>query len=273
MSGFIRKSIIKNELLTSGIPSLDKIIRFERKLVNCIFEDENSFIHNTFLQIFISSNLNQTFVFSNEQKNFIFFDRSEDTDKYANDNLSIAWRYKNLENQRSTQFNLDLMKKNVLQDNIFDDFEQFLDLLKLTKNGNFVIFSFLSPLFLQKLGGSFDAKYSIIQNMLFDIRKYAKLNNNFVYISCPVFLNDSLPMNYFDNVISIKSILNLPHENSIYNCFIEILKSNDFGMLKVNDLESIKYGLILKSKKVLIENIDIPPDESAPKHASCSKTF
>jgi hypothetical protein len=274
MSGFIKKTVHSKACsLTSGIPTLDKIIKFETKTLTCICEDENSHIHNTLLQVFISQNKDKTFVFSSESKNFVMFNQSliKDSETEKLKNMSIAWRYQNLTCQRSLDFNLNLMDKiNIEPDKCFSNFLEFVDLIKTTKNSNFVIFSIFSPLFTENLKLN---KENSIDSLLFEIKKYAKINNHFIYLSFPNFFFISKAFNYFDNIFSVKSILTLPHEKSNYNCLIEIIKSNTFGNLKINELESEKYGLILKSKNIIIEKIDIPPDETVQNNDGCSKSF
>lgn len=258
MSGFIKKSTYFSKCASTGIPSLDSILKLDEGSLTCIQEDENSFFHKTLLQMFISENSEETYVFSKESKNFVKFNQNK-SDKILpnfNNQMSIAWRYSNL-TLKDTQFKYDLMDKTNLENNTFINLDELINMMKTKNRCCFAIFSLLSPL-AQGI------------NVLPELRRIAKNNNHVVLLSAPVFLIKENVTNFFDNIIQLHSILNLPHEKSLYNCLIEIIKLNRIKKLRVNELESVKYGVILKSKKILIEKIEIPPEEGQPEDGCSS---
>lgn len=277
MSGFVKKSVTDSindyAKATTGTPTLDKIMPISYGSINAIFESENSFIHNTILQIFISKCIfskTPIFAISKNPKTLISFQvvthPNEENDKIKD--LLIAWRYQTLGNKNDySPFNL---RENIPldQNTIIDDFEKLLEILKTKEKCCFAIFSLFSPLFSQ-----FGEIKNDIHNILFTLKQLAKQKKHCIFLSIPKYLINDNISNYFDNIMEISSKLCLTHETSKYNTFVDFLKLNGIRSLRVNNLESYKYGLILKARKIIIERIDIPPDESTPQHNSCNPGF
>lgn len=271
MSGFIKTNkdgSLFSETVSSGIKSLDSLIEIVPGSVTCFYEDKFSSIHNTLLQVFISSCSNakkEFFILAKEEKFKVKFNKYDKpvVDSPVADSLVIAWRYKNLD-LSTPQFSWDLLNKiEIDEKSCLNDLQALITKLKCNKPGFFAIFSIFSPLY---------EKESINQ-VLYDIKKYARLNNHTVVMSFPNFLFNSNYTPYFDTILSIVNNLSLPQETTLYNSFIETLKISKPGSLLINNLESFKYGLILKSKKIQIERIDVQPEEVVPRGSSCGVEF
>lgn len=276
MSGFIKyQKPIENlteQTASSGIPTLDRIFPLFDGTVNCVYESENSFFHNTVLQIFISScfDKNQNyFVLAKEEKLLLRFQvqKEASVENETPKNLVIAWRYKS-QNTTEPKFKWDLLLKDTIEKKVvINDLNELINLLKTQKSLKIAIFSLFSPLF-----GSFSKDE--IFNILFDIKKYSRLNGHLVFMSIPKFLVNENISTFFDSILQINSNLLFPHEMSYYSCYIELIKIGAAGTLRVNNLESMKYGVVLKSKKVKIERIDVPPEETVPNNnGGCSQSF
>lgn len=253
------------DIIKTGIPSLDSFIKIIPGTITAFYEDENSYLHNTFLQVFISEakyrNNRKLHVLSAESKNLFYFDvQKEDSVETTDTKLIIAWRYKNL-STGNDKFNFNLSKKVLLEtQDIIKNLETFLRILKESKECSFVIFSLFSPLFFTQQNTINNLKdNSDILKFLYEIRKYTKINRHTVYLSIPVFLNEFDPSLYFDNIIYVVSILALPSEKAHYSCILELKKFLRLGTI---DIESYKYGVKVSSKKVLVERIDIPPEDN-----------
>lgn len=287
MSGFRRSSSLGfssfdnprnfEEYISSGIKTLDNLIDIVPGAIICIYEDKFSSIHNTLLQIFISScfNENKKFcILATEDKLLKRFNKikSQKLPEVNNDSLVIAWRYKGLDTSNE-HFYWDLLNKLDLEENYqLRNLENLLEKLKTSVNCCFAIFSIFSPLYDQFTNQNMNQSQYIHQ-IFYEIRKYTKLNNHTVIMSLPNFLYNSNFTLYFDTILQIVNNLSLPQETPLYNCFIEILKLSKPGSLRVNFLESYKYGLVLKSKKIEIEKIDIKPEETVPKTTGCASNF
>lgn len=260
MCGFIqyKKPTTQTEKPSTGIKSLDSLIEISPGSVNCIYEDENTFIHNTLLQVFISScvDRNEEYrVLSTEEKVLKRFDRHKQVSNTPNNttDIRIAWRYNtfNMENKSS---GWDMLNKiDIPSDYILEDVSALLECMKTQKSMNFVIFSLFAPLY-----GSSKSENKI----LYDIREYARLNKHTVFLSIPKFLMSWDPSVFFDNILQVYSDLLFPGETSLYNCYVEILKFFNGEALRVNNLESYRYGVVLKAKEIRVESIDILPEET-----------
>lgn len=277
MSGFIKKNSNEHqdafEVISSGIPTLDELIQLRNGSLTCIYEDENSFIHNTMLQIFISQSIllkSQIHAISMDPQYLRSFEiaYSNLKENEAIKNLVIAWRYQTLGPKKECSL-FNLRESIPLNESIIvRDLEELVEIMKTTEKHSFAIFSLFSPLF-----ESFD-NLSLIHKWLFEIRKYSKLKRHCIFLSIPRFFIKDEIAQYFDNILSLNSIFALPHEKSIYNSILEITKMNTIGSLRVNTLDGIKYGLILKNRKIVIEKIDIPPEEDGPAaDGCCSSAF
>lgn len=273
MSGFIKKQTLLSQdsfnSISTGIPTLDTIIQLQEGSLTCIYENENSFIHNTILQIFISQSLllkMPVHAISMDPKTLKHFETASSNLKENENikNLLIAWRYQSLGTKHIlSMFNLR-EKKSLGEDTIVKTLDDLMEALATKSKCNFAIFSLFSPLF----ENFTDSAH--IHNVLFEIRKYCKLNKHCIFLSIPRFFINQHTSQYFDNVFSVDPIFTLPHESANYNSILTILKLNSIARLRVNTLNSLKYGLILRSRKIIVEKIDIPPDESV---GSCNNAF
>lgn len=296
MTGFVKRPLVglpeRTHALSTGIPTLDEIICLAPGSISCIFEDEDSFIHNTILQVFVSSSLDtdrKTCVLAKEKKNLTVFKKlGIDTEAQEPQNdLLIAWRYKSSAT-KEPQFQFNLMQREELDSNArIDSIEALLCLMKTTKNANFAVFSLFSPLLCPapslshslslastaSAGQSSVKRCSIEALLLFEIKRYCRLNNHCMLLSIPKFFVKAEISQYFDNVLKVCSMLALPHEKSNYHCLVEVLKLTSIGSLRVNELESYKYGLVLRSKRLAIERIDVPPEDTEPETGTCGHLF
>lgn len=281
MSGFIKssKNIAEHTSnVSTGIPTLDAFIQLPPGTVTAIYEDENSFMHNTMLQIFTSESISlsqqerPTRIISMERKHLFYFDKQkkQEENSEADPKLIIAWRYSCLKNDNEN-FKYDLSQKRMLDESICIDnndsiFEKIIETLKNGKNHNIVIYSLFSPLYFMN-----DTYKSKLLNVLFEIRKYARLNGHVVYLSIPTFLIDIDPSPFLDNILSLTSLLEMPGEKFFYGCILELKKFARNGPV---NLESYKYGIKTSSKRFRVERIDIPPEENAGASSSgCGQQF
>ncbi|KAI5152374.1 elongator complex protein 4 [Enteropsectra breve] len=270
MSGFIKSTKkygdSSKKSIKTGINELDSLINVFPGSLNAIYEDENSFVHNTVLQIMLSEAIHNrkadVKVLAKEEKLLHYFDKAQvaRTEPKEEERMIIAWRYKSLSVQKPA-FEYDLAKKiPISSDSVAKSLSCLMEMLKNTKNGTFVIFSLFSPLYAveESIAKNKDAQYSILH----DLMKYAKLNGHVVFLSLPTFMIDAKCDIFMDNVVAIESLIALPGESYYYNCILELRKIGSFGSLRVNNLESFRYGIKIKSKAFTIEKIDIPPEES-----------
>lgn len=270
MAGFVKRSPSLQKMISSGIPTLDTMVHLAPGTISCIFEDENSFIHNTLLQIFVSSTLctdRKIHVLARERKNLVSFRRHEGDPRSREDNLTIAWRYKGAAS-REPEFQFNLMEREELSsETCIGSIRALLELMRTTRNANFAVFSLFSPLLSNSPSGASEKHSKALA--LFEMRKYCRLNNHCMLLSIPEFFVEEEVSQYFDNILRIRSMLTLLHEKSNYHCLVEIQKLMTIGCLRINELESYKYGLILRPRRLAIERIDIPPEETE----SCGQSF
>jgi len=270
MSGFVKfnKAETPSHGFSTGIPSLDKLVSTTDGSVNCIYEDPNAFIHNTLLQTFISSCAAQNLqycVLGCEEKVLVRFQKLVDGTDTGRGNLTIAWRYKEL-TQKTPIFKWNMLVKLPLaEDVVLKTLDELIGILKSKKGLKVCIFSLFGPLL-----GQFSAHE--IFGMLYEIRKWTKVNQHVLFISVPQFLLPEATSVFFDSILKIHSNLIHPHETSLYISFIEVIKSGTVGALRVNELESVKYGISLRSKGIEIERIDIPPEDGLQPDG-CAPTF
>lgn len=270
MSGFIKhkKTEIGQQSFSCGIASLDKILQMTNGSVSCIYEDRDSVIHNGFLQTFVSSCIQQNqqyFAVASEEKVLIRFGEIENNTDPGSENLTIAWRYKNL-TLKDSRFKWNMLSKIPLASDVtMNTIDQLLDALRSKKKQKIAIFSLFGPLF-----GDFTEE--VVFKLLYEIRKLARMNHHTIFMSIPQFLLKENTSVFFDNIIAIHSNLTRPHETPLYHSFIELIKTATVGSLRMNELESGRYGIVLKSKKLDVEPIDVPPDATLSS-GSCTPSF
>lgn len=268
MCAFVKNTASTPHTISSGIPSLDDLVSLVEGSVTCIYEDESSFFHNTIIQTFISScatEKHEYVVLCLESKLLVKFQVQEKTKGESSQNLKIAWRYTALKT-RDHVFKWNLLSKLPLpEDVVLRNLEELLETLKSKKGLKVAVFSLFSPLF-------GEVSSDEVFETLYEIKKYARLNHHFVFLSLPQFLLKEETAVFFDNIVRIWSNLTLPHENPLYVSFLETVKISSPGVLRVNTLESAKYGIVLKAKKIKIEQIDLPPEQIVVS-AGCSPTF
>lgn len=290
MSGFVRVSrselqADKNEPIT-GIPTFDQLFKPDQGTITAFYEDANSTVHETILQVVLSqsySNKNRnTFACALDTSKLNTFEPiSNKSESISNKSESIsdqnqpaniinqpmiAWRYKQLKNH-DTEFNWDLCTKQQIKSESIIKLDELIPKLKSEKECNFICFSLFSPLF------TFNDCKSL-QIKLIKIRKYARLGRHRLFISIPGFLHDESFIPFLDNVVQIRTELTLPWEYSRYACILEIIKLTTVGRLRVNNLESLKYGMRISTKGIYVETVDVPPEES-PNNSNngCSPSF
>lgn len=272
MAPFIKYQEKENKV-TTGILSLDNLLDLTTGTLTCIYESPESFVHNTILQTFISSclhNSDRLFVLSTEEKTLKSFEYREDPFEETQSNLKIAWRYKESKNDldaKKDRFKWNLLKSvNIQEEVILRDIDHLFEVLKKEKDLKIAIFSLFAPLY-----GNYT--HDRIFETLFQIKKHARIGNHTIFLSIPTFLLKEPISVFFDNILSVKSNVLFPHETSLYNSYLEIIKSSSTTSLKVNQLESYKYGIVIRPKKIRIEKIDIPPEEFTGEASSCAKSF
>lgn len=272
MSGFKKSTAVSNapsKVISSGIKTLDELVELSPGSVTCIYEDRNSLIHNMLLQVFYSSFFTENreaYICSTEEKHFVRFDRfvgHSETSK--TDPILIAWRYKNLDIANSMQIWEFLNKIEIDKNAQLACLEDLLCKMRTSKSAFFSILSLFSPLYGEHSEDSMTRTF-------FEIRKLARMNSHTVVLSFPAFLFSQRYSNYFDSILQIVNNLTLPHEKPLYCSYLEILKLSKPGSVAVNNLESYKYGIVLRARKIKIERIDVPPEEVTPKE-SCAKSF
>lgn len=271
MSGFSRASRGATPgmaELSTGIPSLDIIFKPDAGTITAFYEDENSMIHDTILQAFlshsVSAKLEKTFACSEDPSKLIYFERktSPSTPEDSNLRAVIAWRYSSL-NIGNDVPNWNLSKKNPLSQSNIVSLKNLKELLKANSSCMIVLFSLFSPLHAFERSGD-------LKMHLFELRKLARKLNHTIFISIPTFLHEFDPLPFLDNVFTITTQPRMVWEESRYACLLEIKKITTVGRLRVNSLDSLKYGLKLSSKGIFIESIDIPPEESMEVPGPCS---
>jgi len=276
MSGFTRS--IQNRAAgrsgsqtAFGIPTLDVLVEIVPGTVTAIYEDEFSFVHNMMLQIAVSQSLRsqsrKTYVLSLERKLLFHFDRQkQQQDESGDQKLVIAWRYLDL-NPREASFDWSLSSKIPIEsENVVDSLERLICTLKSERDCNIVIFSLFSPLF-----GKMEHCEAL--RLLFDIRKHAKTNGHTVSMSIPAFLVGFNPSPFLDNIIRLSSLLAMPHERFGYSCILELVKLASIGHLQSRELNSLKYGVKISSRRFVVEQIDIPPEDNTTGTAPCGSSF
>lgn len=254
-----------------GIPTLDSLVEVVPGTVTAIYEDEFSFVHNMMLQIAVSQSLadrsRRTYVLSPERKHLFYFDRQRlQQDGGGDQKLVIAWRYLDL-HPHEAPFGWSLSTKiPVESENVIDGLEGLVPALESERDCNFVIFSLFSP-----LSGKMSEREAL--RLLFDIRKHAKMNGHVVSVSIPAFLVDFNPSPFLDNILGLTSLLAMPHERFGYSCILELVKLASIGHLQSRELNSLKYGVKISPRRFVVEQIDIPPEDSTGDAAPCGSTF
>ncbi|KAF9763965.1 Elongator complex protein 4 [Nosema granulosis] len=263
MSSFIKKQ--ERKKMTTGIPLIDHILgEINPGTMIMIKEDEFSFIHNTLLNTFISegarNNEKDLLVVSENESNIAVYEEKKNTEK-NNDvkKMFIAWRYSSL-NLEVPDFKFSLNRKidYIGKKTIGISTENILNDIKNIKNHRIAIYSLFSPFYSDH-----------IENVLFELRKSIRTNNHICMISIPTFLYENISFEtFFDIVLKLNSNLMtglLPN----YRATIEFEKCASYKSLRCLDLESYIFGLKFKKDRLVVENIDIPPDEEDPQR-DCS---
>ncbi|KAI4290824.1 elongator complex protein 4 [Pancytospora philotis] len=275
MAGFTRSSgALAEHRGGTGIPMLDGLIRVVPGTVSAIYEDEFSFVHNAMLAIFTSHAADAlglpVSVLSTEEKLLHRYGKqaaAAPEGDAQDQRLTIAWRYASL-STGSDNFGWDLNSKLPLSaDSVLSSLEEALDLLKSTTGRAVVLYSLFAPLYGRRTPDE-------MHRVLYEIRKYARLNRHIVFCSVPTFLLPATCSPFFDSIVGITSLLTMPNEKSSYNCILTLLKRSSPGTLDVRSLSSFKYGVKVTSKSFRVEKIDIPPEEEpAPQGGACGASF
>ncbi|KAI5168307.1 elongator complex protein 4 [Pancytospora epiphaga] len=258
---------------STGIPTLDSLVKIQGGSITAIYEDENSTLHNMILQIFTSEALwkkrTKTYAFGMEAKHLYYYARrSQNTQEDCEHHkFTIAWRYNRVSGPKE-EFDWNLFSKLELeQENIIKSIAELINLLKMEKGCLIVIYSIFAPLF-QKL-----TQTKMIE-LLFSIRKYTKQNNHVIVLSIPAFLINTNLSPFFDNILELTAILLLPNEKSKSHAILTLRKTALRGALEIRNWAGIKYSIEVSSKSFAIQGIDIPPDDDVlSRNTGCSQQF
>lgn len=262
------------EKRSTGIPDLDKIVGGGLRLgeMSLILEDENSHIHTVLLKTFLTEG-----IFQNEKVLGI----SKETDsieqykintvedsKDNHEKMVIAWRYSNL-TSTDFKFRYDLSSRAEFTGmQLTGDqatFEEIIQILQREKGLRVAIFSLLSPLWRDE-----NLTQLRVITFLHKLRKYVKLNEHICLVSIPAFLFSGMFFNlYFDKVFEIDSHL-FSGFCPNYKGIIELVKSSNYRNFRVNELSSAKFGVKIKKNRIVIESIDIPPEDVKPASTGCA---
>ncbi|WUR03355.1 elongator complex protein 4 [Vairimorpha necatrix] len=259
MSSFIRNQNLKKR--KTGIPIFDTFINtLDNGIFILIKEDEYSYMHNFLLNIFMSEGVHEN------EKNLLTVNKDGLPEIYDRiDNLEcteqlskmyIAWRYKDLRRKNEEcEYSLTnyleakherLLKKDTTLSNIISK-------LKNTKNFRISLYSLFSP--------SYDCEN--IEKNLYEIRKFIRENNHICMVSIPTFFYPNINFNqFFDVVLSLDSNIftgYLPN----YKAILHFEKISLVNKIRENQIDTFKYGIKFSKNRIIIEKIDIPPEDIA----------
>lgn len=267
MSSFIRSNSVSK--LRSGfyldnfLPSLDNSLIL-------IKEDEYSYIHEYLLNTFLSEGVH------NKESNILAVskDKIEIYDQVSNLNtqggklndqgskMYIAWRYSSISSSLNSSYKYSLSNKieykNDLIKEVFVD--NLIEKLRSTEGFRVSICSLFSP----------SCSKVNIERSLYDLKKVVRENKHTCMVSVPTYLYEDINFNqYFDSVMSLDSnIFNnyLPN----YKAVIYFEKIGLFKKIRENETDTFKFGIKFCKDRLVIEKIDIPPEDIDGEKKGCS---
>lgn len=217
-------------------------------------EDEYSHSHITLAKTFIAKNMFQNpKVLSLDHKTISIPTLTKNLHIPTCDSMKIAWRYQNLtlekeENKFDFQNKILLGQQNHLQ--VIGP-ENVMEMIQANdKNTLFVIFSLFSPIW--------DVKD--IERYLYELKRVVKENNHILLVTVPTFMHKNQFCLYFDVVIKFKSLV---FDDSVknYDGLLEIRKNYGVDFPRENNYDANLFGYREGRYGLLIESIDIPPEE------------
>lgn len=273
MKSFVRSADQRGtEKLSTGISGLDAILGecFTRGTSILLLEDENSRVHSTILKVFLSEGINNqesTMAVMKEGGDVEVYGTGSSMEQEDEGKMVIAWRYSKISLGRPTfKFNLSKKKRfeGILLSGRKATLESILDMAREERELRIAVFSLGSPAW--RLSGYGERE---IMRFLFELRRLSRINGHIYMVSVPGFMmpdaNFSL---YFDTVAEFDS--------NIFSCFcpnyngvLELKKIGGHGCLRINSLESLKYGVKIKKENICVEKIDMPPEDVKPPGNSC----
>ncbi|AFN82845.1 hypothetical protein EROM_040770 [Encephalitozoon romaleae SJ-2008] len=279
MKSFVRSAGQRGmEKLSTGISGLDAILGecFTRGTSILLLEDENSRIHSTILKVFLSEgiyNQESTLAVVKEGGDVEVYDTGSSMEQENEDRMVIAWRYSKLSLGRPAfKFNLSKKKRfdGILLSGKKATLESILDIAREERELRIAVFSLGSPAW--RLSGYEEKK---MMRFLFELRRLSRINNHIYMVSAPGFMmpdaNFSL---YFDTVAEFDSNI-FSRFCPNYNGVLEFKKIGGYGCLRINSLESLKYGVKIRKESICVEKVAMPPEDVKPPGNSCiqDKTF
>lgn len=262
MSSFVRSNAFNKK--TIGIPLLDKIItHLEEGMLILIKEDEYSYMHqfliNTWISEGVYNNENKILIVNKdnkmENKKFEVYRHMSNIDKEKKTSkMYIAWRYANIQlNNENSKFSL--INKLTYSNNVLVGNETTMHSIKEYLNSDtncrVAIYSLFSP--------SYDT--SNIEKDLFNLKKIIRQQKHICFISIPTFFYENIIFNqYFDIVVSLDSNI---YNNylSNYKAVIYLEKLSIYKNLYENANDTFKFGIKFIKDKLVLEKIDIPPED------------
>ncbi|KAK6089623.1 hypothetical protein P3W45_001389 [Vairimorpha bombi] len=266
MSSFIRSNSVSKKksgfYLDNFLPSLDNSLIL-------IKEDEYSYIHEYLLNTFLSEGVH------NKESNILAVGKNKieiydqvsnlnNKDSKINDQVSkmyIAWRYSsNSSSNSSSKYSLSNKleyKNEVLKEVSLDS---LINKLKSTEGYRISIYSLFSP----------SCTKIDIERSLYELKKVVRKNKHICLVSVPTYLYEDINFNqYFDSVMSLDSNIfdnYLPN----YKAVIHFEKINLYKRIRENENDTFKFGIKFSKDRLVIEKIDIPPEDIEVEKKSCS---
>lgn len=269
MEPFVRAAGARRaEQLSTGIEGLDSVLGecLTRGTSILLLEDENSQIHSTVLQVFLSEgagNGERMVAVTKEEKDVEVYGPGVPTEFGSGEKMVIAWRYSELSLRRQKS-KFSLAKKTRFEGTVLSGdgatLESVLEIARREKELRIAVFSLLSPAW--ECSGHGEKE---IMRFLFELRKAARINGHVCMVSIPGFFTPGANYGlYFDVVARIESNL-FTGLCPNYNVLLGLEKIGGHGCLRVNSLSSLRYGVKVRKEGICVEKIDVPPEESRPR--------
>lgn len=228
-----------------------------------IKEDEFSYIHQHLLNIWISEGVynkeNKILIVNKdnnfENKKFEIYKHTNSSDLESKvSKMYIAWRYADTKlNNKNCKFSLiDKLdyKEDVLVGNEVT-IESMFNYLKEDDSCRLAIYSLFSP--------SYDI--TNMEKNLYNLKKIIRQQKHVCFMSIPTFFYDNIIFDqFFDIVMSLDSnIFNSILTN--YKAVLHIEKISMYKDVHENQNDTFKFGIKFDKDKLVLEKIDIPPDD------------
>lgn len=244
--------------IQTGIPLIDQVLgKLSPGSMILIKEDEFSYIHNILLNTFISEgrrSKEKNILVAAENKSNVNFYEVNTQNEVENDlkKMFIAWRYSNLKLE-SPDYKFSLSSKIEYNEKLLTD-TSVMETISRLKSHRISLFSLYAPSY----------QSESIEKDLHRLRRIVRQNEHICMASIPTFLHPNIHFeSFFDVVLRLDSNL-LTGVLPNYRATIEFEKFASYGTLRCLDLESYKFGIKFKKDRLVIESIDIPPDEREP---------